>query len=383
MRSAPRASQFPGVSADVDVVVIGAGVVGVATAAALARRGRSVVIVDRHAGPARETSSRNSGVIHAGLYYPEGSLKAASCHEGRRMLYERCARLGIPHRKTGKLVVAVDDAEAAQLDALRTRAERTGAEGLSLLDGPEVRAREPLLRATAALWSAESGIVDAHALVDSYLAEARAHGVDIAFVNEVIAIEPGPSGCTVRTRDPRGDAFDLRAAFAVNAAGLEADRVAALAGVDIDACGLRIHWCKGDYFALAASVPRPKTPLVYPMPAGPGLGIHLTTDLGGRCTAGPDARYCNALDYDVDPARAGAFATSIARYLPHVRAPDLSPDYAGIRPKLAGPGEPFRDFVLARGDAWGAPRTVHLIGIESPGLTAAPSLAERTATLIG
>ena len=369
-------------SVDVDVVVIGAGIVGVATAAAIAREGRSVVIVDRHPGPARETSSRNSGVIHAGLYYPEASLKAVACHEGRRMLYERCARLGIPHRKTGKLVVAVDAREAAELEALCARASRGGAEGLSMIEETELRAREPALRATAALWSPESGIVDAHALVDSYLGEARSSGADVAFVNEVVAIDPAASGCAVRTRDPRGDTFELRAEFVVNAAGLEADRIAALAGVDVDAHALRIHWCKGDYFTLAPSVARPHTALVYPMPAGPGLGIHLTTDLGGRCTAGPDARYCATLDYDVDPSRAEAFAESIARYLPHVRPSDLSPDYAGIRPKLAGPGEPFRDFVLARGEAWGAPRTVHLIGIESPGLTAAPALAVRAAELV-
>lgn len=367
---------------DVDVVVVGAGVVGLASAAALARRGRSVVVIERHGGPGRETSSRNSGVIHAGLYYPPGSLKAETCIEGRRMLYERCAREGIPHRKTGKLVVAIDQDEIEALSAIRARGESVGAEGLRILDAAELRRTEPLISAAAALWSPESGIVDAHGLMDSYLAEARAGGADIAWRTEVVAIDARSSGCTARARDASGSETDVRAAWIVNAAGLFADRVAELAGIDVDACGWRLHWCKGDYFSLSSSVARPSCPLVYPLPAGPGIGIHLTTDLAGRCIAGPDARYVDTLDYGVDPARAETFARAVARYLPHVRALDLAPDYSGIRPKLAGPGEPFRDFVLADGADHGAPRTVHLVGIESPGLTSAGALGERVAALV-
>ena len=366
----------------VDVVVIGAGVVGLACAASLARRGRSVVVVERHEGPGRETSSRNSGVIHAGIHYPPGSLKAQTCLEGLRLLYARCEREGIPHRRTGKLVVAVTEPEIATLHAIHATATAAGATGLRLLDRAELSRMEPLLSGAGALWSGASGIVDAHALMDSYAAETRAHGSDIAYRTVVESLEPSAGGCTVGTRDASGARFEVRAAWVVNAAGLEADRVAELAGLDPDALGWRIHWCKGEYFALAPSVPRPTTALVYPIPAGPGIGIHLTTDLGGRCIAGPDARYVDAIDYAVDPARATAFARAVARYLPHVRAHDLSPDYSGIRPKLAGPGEPFRDFVVADGTALGAPRTVHLVGIESPGLTASAAIGERVAALI-
>ncbi len=368
--------------ADADVVVVGAGVVGLACAAAIARRGRSVVIVERHEGPGRETSSRNSGVIHAGLYYPEDSLKAATCVEGRRMLYARAEAHGIAHVKTGKLVVAVEPDEVAALGELSARGAAAGAEGLSLLDREELGRREPLLTGVAALWSPESGMVDAHALVDSYLAEARAHGAEVAWRTEVTAVDPSPTGCRVHTRSAGGDAFSISAAWVVNAAGLGADRVATMAGLDVDALGWRIHLCKGDYFTLAPSVPRPRTALVYPVPSGPGLGVHLTVDLGGRCIAGPDARYVDAIDYDVDPSRALPFARAIARYLPHVRPADLSPDTSGIRPKLSPPGGGFRDFVLADGTPLGAPRTVHLVGIESPGLTAAGALAERVAAMI-
>lgn len=368
---------------DVDVAVIGAGVIGLACAAALARRGRSVVILERHEGPGRETSSRNSGVIHAGLYYPAGTLKARTCVEGRHALYARCERLAIPHRKSGKLVVAVREQEIAALEDLLEKGSAAGAEGLRILDGDEVRRREPLLSAAAALWSPESGIVDAHALMDSYLAEARSHGAEIAWRTELVGIDPSVSGCRLRTRDGTGETFTMDVDWLVNAAGLSADRVAALAGVDVDAAGWRIHLCKGDYFALAPSVQRPRCPLIYPVPAGPGLGIHLTTDLGGRCIAGPDARYVDGIDYAVDPGRAEAFADAVARYLPHLTAADLSPDYSGIRPKLAPPGAGFRDFVLDDGAAWGAPRTLHLMGMESPGLTAAGALAERVAARLG
>lgn len=382
MRIGPGATQLPEMgTADVEVLVVGAGVVGLACAADAARAGRSVVIVDRHAGPGRETSSRNSGVIHAGLYYPEGSLRAATCVEGRRLLYERCRARDIPHRKTGKLVVAVHDEEVPALERILARGRAAGVEGLEIIDAAELHRREPLLAGVAALWSPESGIVDAHALMDSYLAEAREHGAEAAWHTEVTALDPGPHGCRVRTRDASGSELTVRAEWVVNAAGLSADRVAALAGIDVDAAGWRLHLCKGDYFALAPPVPRPSTALVYPVPAGPGLGVHLTVDLGGQCLAGPDARYVDHIDYDVDPSRAHPFAQAVARYLPHVTPDVLSPAYSGIRPKLAPPGGGFRDFVLADGADHGAPRTIHLVGIESPGLTASGALARRVSAI--
>ncbi|HEY8430464.1 MAG TPA: NAD(P)/FAD-dependent oxidoreductase [Sandaracinaceae bacterium] len=359
-------------SRDTDVAIVGAGVVGLACAAVLARRGFGVVVIERHDGPARETSSRNSGVVHAGLYYEPGSRKARTCVRGRELTYARCARDGIPHRKTGKLIVATRDDEIPVLESLLARGRDNGAGALELFDAERVRRLEPKVRAVAALWSPESGIVDAHALASSYAAEAHAHGALFAYRTALARLEPAPEGWSLHAES--GDV--ISAGAVVNAAGLEADRVAELAGLDIDALGWRLSYCKGDYFALRGR--HRVEHLVYPVPARAGLGIHVTLDLGGALRAGPDAEYVPAPRYDVDARKAGAFAEALKRYLPDVREEDLSPDYAGVRPKLARPGEPARDFVLEERP----PGLVHLIGIESPGLTAAEALAEEVAALL-
>jgi L-2-hydroxyglutarate oxidase LhgO len=360
---------------EVDTVVIGAGVAGLACAAELARCGREVLVLERHDGPGRETSSRNSGVIHAGFYYETGSLKARTCVEGRRLLYQRCARDGVPHRRTGKLVVATDDAEAEALAALLERGEANGVEGLSLVDDAEVRRLEPRLRARAALRSSESGVVDVHGLLDSYAAEATSRGAQIAYRVALRGAERAAGGWRLSTLDADGAPFEVTCAQVVNAAGLRADRVAERFGVDVDARGWRLRWCKGDYFKLASRLRGAVERLVYPMPTHAGLGVHLTVDLGGELRAGPDATYVDDLDYDVAPDKAEAFAAAVARYLPGVGATDLSPDYAGVRPKLYGAGEPARDFVLERVDD-----VVHLVGIESPGITSSESLARLVAS---
>jgi L-2-hydroxyglutarate oxidase LhgO len=370
------------VSDGVDAVVIGAGVVGLACAAALARAGCSVVVVERHAGIARETTSRNSQVIHAGLYYPAGSWKARLCVAGREMLYERCAREGIPQRRLGKLVVAVDDAEIATLERIRALGTQNGAPGLEIVDADTVRRLEPDVRAVAALVSPATGIVDAHAFSLSFAAEAERHGAAIALGREVVAIEPAASGYRVVAQDAGGARESIDAAAVVNAAGLAADHVAALAGLDVDARGLRQHPCKGDYFALAPGAPLRFRHLVYPVPAQAGLGVHVTLDLGGRVRFGPDATYCGALDYAVDAGKAKDFAAAASRYLPSLRAEWLTPDQAGIRPKLQAPGEAFRDFYVEEESAAGLPGFVNLVGIESPGLTAAPAIAERVTQLL-
>jgi L-2-hydroxyglutarate oxidase LhgO len=373
-----------------DVLVIGAGVVGLATAAALARAGRSVIVVERHEGFGRETTSRNSQVLHAGLYYPAGSWKARLCVAGSRALYERCERERIPHRRLGKLVVAVEATEVATLERLRALGTENGAPDLAILDAAAVTQWEPSVRAVAALHSPATGIVDAHALCLSFAAEAEAYGAAIALGREVVAIETARAGYRVVAQDAKGAREALVAAAVVNAAGLASDQIATLAGIDADACGLRQHPCKGDYFALAPGAPLRFEHLVYPVPAGasaepsssPGLGVHVTLDLGGRVRFGPDAEYVDRLDYAVDPSKAESFARAAQRYLPALRAEWLTPDQAGIRPKLAGPGEPFRDFVIEEESARGLPGFVNLIGIESPGLTAAPAIAERVARLL-
>lgn len=368
--------------ADVDVAIVGAGAVGLACAAQLAHAGRSVLLVERHGSAGQETSSRHSGVIHAGLYYPPKSLKAQLCVQGRDLLYARCARDGIAHRKLGKLVVATEDAQVPQLEAIRERGLHNGAGALRMLDAAQVCALEPHVRAVAALWSPQTGIVDAHALLDSYKAEATAHGAQIAWHTALHALERSGQTWRLHTRAANGEAFAFEASWVVNAAGLAADRVAAMAGLDVDTLGWRLHPCKGDYFALASRLRGIAQRLVYPVPVQAGLGIHLTIDLGGKLVAGPDVEYVDRVRYDVDPRKAAVFGAALRRYLPEVRDEDLTPDYAGVRPKLQRPGEAFADFVIEEASAHGAPGLINLVGIESPGLTASEAIAKRVALMI-
>ena len=400
----PRRIRSLGVATRADAVVIGAGVVGLACAAELARRGHGVTVLERHGAVGQEASSRNSEVVHAGLYYPEGSLKARACVEGRRLLYDRCVREGIGHRKLGKLVVAVEPGETAQLEALAERARANDAGDVRLLDAGEVAEREHRIRAVAALHSPETGIVDAHGLMSSLHAELEARGGAVAFHTRVRALsQRSRGGWSIETEPERGgERFTLEAEHVVNAAGLAADHIAALAGVDVEARGWRLHPCKGDYFSVAPALGTLANALVYPLPPGDGgLGIHLTLDLGGRARLGPDATYLAAPEigradaaigadaaggvlppaYRVAPAKAAAFAEAAGRYLPELRPEHLAPEMAGIRPKLQGPGEGFRDFVVE--EAPPGSGLVHLLGIESPGLTAALALASHAADALG
>lgn len=368
--------------AEIDTVIVGAGVVGLACAARIARAGRSVAIVERNDAVGQETSSRHSGVIHAGLYYPAGSLKALTCVEGRRLMYERCRRLNVPHANIGKILVATDDEETARLEAIRTRGLENGAGALTMLTQAQVAALEPRVRAVAGLMSPETGIVDAHELMNSYLAEARDHGAELVLVTSVEGLGRINGDWRVDTRTRGGETFSITAAHVVNAAGLGSDVVAALAGVDIDALGYRLHFCKGDYFALGPRLRGIASRLIYPVPVHAGLGVHITIDLGGKITAGPDTEYVDTVHYRVNPEKAARFGAALRRYLPEVRDDDLTPDYAGMRPKLQGPGEPVRDFVIEEASAHGAPALINLIGIESPGLTASGAIAERVLRLL-
>ena len=391
-------------SADFEVAIVGAGAVGLACAAALARAGHEVVVLERHPAVGRETTSRNSGVIHAGIYYPVGSLKAQTCVEGRELLYARCARDAVAHRKIGKLIVATREGERATLESLLARGLSNGAGALRLVEGEELRRLEPRVRALAGLLSPESGIVDALDLCRSYAAEASAHGASFALRTMLEGLEPEGDGWGLLTRGPDGARARVGARVVVNAAGLESDRVAAMAGLDVDAIGWRLHPCKGDYFAIAPRLGPITSRLVYPVPAGAGLGVHVTMDLSGAFRAGPDAEYVDAQNdtqhvdtqyvdaqhvdgqhvdaqyvdgqrYDVAPEKAALFGEALRRYLPEIANEDLSPDYAGVRPKLQGPGEPVRDFVLDEHPD--APGVLHLVGIESPGITASEALARR------
>lgn len=381
---------------DFDVAIIGGGVVGLACAAKLATRARSVVLVERHARTGQETSSRNSGVIHAGLYYPTGTLKALTCVEGRELLYRRCVRRGVNHLKTGKLVVATAPEEEPKLAAIYARALANGAGELTPLDQKQIQRLEPNVSALSGLWSPESGIVDVHELMYSYQKEALDHGAQLVFKTEVEGIDRAPHGFELSTRTTAGGtagegsavegAAGERARVScttlVNCAGLFADRIAERAGLDIDALHYRYHWCKGDYFALAPELRGLVSHLVYPAPVHAGLGIHITFDLGGKMTLGPDTEYVSELSYRVDPDKRGKFAAAARRYLPGLRDYQLTADYAGIRPKLQGPEDEFRDFVIEDAAPHGLPGLINLLGIESPGVTASEAIAERAAALV-
>ena len=369
-------------SHEVDVVVVGAGVVGLAAAAALARSHRGVVVLERHDRIASEVSSRNSEVIHAGIYYPEGSEKARMCVEGRERLYQHCEDRGVSHRQTGKIIVATCDDEVGILEELRERGLANGVPGLEMLSAAQVGRREPALRAVAGLYSPRTGIVDSHALCLSYAAEAESRGAQILLRTRVVEIEAIASGFRVTAAGGDGARSAVTCASLVNAAGLSADAVAELVGIDVDQRGYRLHPCKGDYFSLAPGAPLRVTQLVYPVHTKAGLGIHATLELGGWIRFGPDTTYVDSVDYRVDAEKAGSFAQAIRRYMPGIRTEWLSPDYAGVRPKLAGPGEDFRDFVVAEESGPGFPGLVNLIGIESPGLTAAGAIAERGVDLL-
>ncbi len=372
-------------SIDADVVVIGAGVIGLAVAAAAARNGSSVVVLERRGGIARETTSRNSEVVHAGIYYPEQSLKASLCVAGRRALYERCRARGVAHCRTGKLIVATSDDELEVLAGIQRTARANGVE-LEDRSAAAVRELEPDLRAVGALLSPETGIVDAHAYSLSFQAEAESHGATVVLHTETLAIESHGDVWNVRARPGApglaAEPQTVTARVVVNAAGLETSHIAELAGFDVDACGYRLHYCKGDYFSLAPSAPIALRRLIYPVPAQAGLGIHATLDLGGRIRFGPDTEYVDAPCYEVNAAKAHDFAQAVSRYLPAIDAGHLSPDYAGVRPKLAGPGEGFADFVIEEESARGYAGFVNCIGIESPGLTAATAIADRVVSLV-
>lgn len=362
---------------------------GLACAAVLSRAGHVVYVLERHGRIGQETSSRNSEVIHAGLYYPKGSLKALACVEGRELLVAWASAHGVAFRMLGKVVLATEAGRIPDLEALMRKGLDNGAGDLRLLEARELRQLEPHVRGVAGLWSPSSGIVDSHGFMESLRREAGDLGATLALNTELVGID-GERRLRLSARDARGERTELEVDWLVNAAGLTSDRVAALSGVDVAARELELHPCRGDYFALSPRCRGLVSHLVYPMPEAAGLGIHLTLDMGGALRAGPDTTYVPPLadgassldgfDYEVRPEKAARFAEAIRRYLPEVHEEDLAPAYAGMRPKLQGPGEAFRDFVCEVFPE--APRAVQLIGIESPGLTASLALARRVLRLI-
>lgn len=362
-----------------NITVIGAGVVGLAITEVLSANYKRVLLVEKNDGFGKETSSRNSEVIHAGIYYPHGFLKASLCTEGNRLLYILCNDRNIPHKRTGKLIVAVDDEECARLENIKRRAEENGVSDLALLGKKQCLTLEPEVSARAAIYSPSTGIINSHSLMRSFLLSAESSGGLIAFHSEVTAIHAKNGIYEVETN---GGEYRFATRVIVNSAGLYSDSIAAMAGIDIDRRGYRLKYCKGNYFSASPS-PRLHH-LVYPVPPEntESLGIHATLDMSNRVKFGPDSQYIDQIECSVDEGRRKSFYQSIRKYLPGIKPEYLHPDMCGIRPKLQGPGEAYRDFIVKDERDIGYPGLINLIGIESPGLTSCVAIARYVKTLV-
>ena len=361
----------------IDVVVVGAGVVGLACARALALAGREVVVIDSEAGIGMGTSSRNSEVIHAGIYYPPGSLKAFHCVRGKGLLYTYCEERGVDHLRCGKLIVATTQEQLPKLAVLKDTAARNGVADLEFLSQERASALEPQLRCVGALCSPSSGIVDSHALMLSYQADLEAAGGVCVFNTRVERAVCTAGGVVVHTAG--GEAMSLHAGLLVNCAGLFAQRLAQRMEAFPQEHVPPTYYAKGNYFSLAGRAPFSR--LVYPVPEPAGLGVHLTIDLGMQARFGPDVQWIDAPEFDVDAGRAAVFYAEIRKYWPALRDGSLQPSYAGIRPKIHAPGEPALDFRIIGPGTHGVPGVIQLFGIESPGLTGSLSIAAQVADL--
>ncbi|GAB5468023.1 MAG: NAD(P)/FAD-dependent oxidoreductase [Rhodospirillales bacterium] len=365
----------------VDCLVIGAGVIGLAIARELALAGREVIVLERQDAIGSETSSRNSEVVHAGIYYPHNSLKARLCRRGRDLLYRYCDEHGIAAKRIGKFIVAADETQEPALAALRSRAEANGVEDLRLLPGATAEAEQPGLSCSAALLSPSSGIVDSHSFMLELLGDAEAAGACLALMTEVRAIEAKGEGFLVTTGNADEPPYRLSTPLLVNAAGHGAPGLASAIAGQRPGSVPQAWLAKGSYFRLATAAPF--TRLVYPVPEPGGLGVHITLDLAGQARFGPDVEWVEEMDYQVDPRRAESFYAAIRRYWPDLPDDSLVPDYAGIRPKIVGPGHPAGDFVISDAADHGLTGLINLYGIESPGLTAALAIAEEVAARVG
>lgn len=359
----------------VDCVVIGAGVVGLAVARALAMRGREVLVLEAEDAIGTGTSSRNSEVIHAGIYYTPGSAKARLCVAGKQLLYSYCAARGIGYRRCGKLIVAADQEQVRALENIEATARANGVHDLQWLTATEAQAVEPALSCVAALLSPSTGIVDSHGLMLTLQGDLEDAGGTVAFRAPVRRGRCGSGGILLEAGS--NDLIELAAQVVVNSAGLSAQQVArAIAGVPEQSIPTPTY-AKGNYYVLQGRAPFRR--LIYPVPEPGGLGVHLTLDLAGRARFGPDVEWVDKLDYAVDPARAERFYGAIRSYWPGLPEGALHPGYAGIRPKLSGPGAAAADFLIQGPEAHGVRGLINLYGIESPGLTAALAIAERVA----
>ena len=365
----------------IDVAVIGAGVIGLAIAWEIAQRKKDVFVLEKNHTFGLETSSRQSEVIHAGIYHPEHSLRTKLCIKGRSLLYKLCDRHDIAYKKLGKIIVAANENGITQLEKLYEQGRRNGIEDLMLLSRTELKRLEPNIEARAGLLSPSSGILDSYSLQKYFYSQAREKGAEFVFNTQIIGIEKAGTGYKVQIRDREGIS-DFVARVVINSAGLNSDKIAQFAGIDTAKANYRLHYCKGEYFSLSSKYRNLMSRLIYPTPEQAGLGIHVTLGLDGQVRLGPNARYVETIDYGVDETQKEAFYNSAKKFLPMIELRDLAPEFAGIRPKLQASGEAFRDFIIAHEEQAGFPGLINLIGIESPGLTASPAIAQYVGRMV-
>jgi len=368
----------------VDVTIIGAGVVGLSIARRISSSGKHILVLDKEPGPGKGISSRNSEVIHAGLYYPGGSIKAALCVQGSLMLHDFCSLYNIPFCRTGKVVVAASVDEETSIEELYIKGTDNGAEGLSMLGQKELASIEPHVKGTCALHSPNTGIIDSHRFMKRLESLCLDSGVTILYNSAVLDLGKTASGFVCTVKDTGQSTYSFTSRIVINAAGLGSDHIASLAGIDIHEAGYRLFPVKGEYFRVRRRKEHLINGLVYPSPEKnlAGLGIHATKDLSGSLRLGPNAIYVDHMNYDVNPEHAQDFFENTRVLMPFLDKDDLLPDMAGIRPKLQGPGGPFRDFVISHEYRKGLEGMINLIGIESPGLTACLAIAEKVAAML-
>ena len=358
------------------ITIIGAGVVGLAIAAELSQTYKDILVIEQHDSFGRETSSRNSEVIHAGIYYPMGSFKARLCVEGRKMFYSFCSQNNIPHKRVEKLIVAANLNELDELKNILRHGYDNGLEELRWLSKDAIKQLEPHINGEAAIYSPYTGIIDSHSLMQKLADQFNSRGGMIAYQNKVVGIDKVAGGFELTIEDIKGDTVKIFSHAVINSAGLSADKVAAMVGLNKPEYQIKLN--KGDYFRVSANKAKLISHLIYPVPKKEhaGLGVHATLDLGGQMRLGPDDKYVTQIDYTVDPSKQQAFFESAAKLFPFLELNDLSPDTSGMRPKLQGPGEPVKDFIIRHEYDNGVRGFINLIGIESPGLTSCLAIAK-------
>lgn len=369
----------------VDIIIIGAGVVGLAAAAELTAKNpqASIALLDKEQQFGWHTSSRNSEVVHGGMYYPTNSLKAKLCVEGRPLLYEFCDRYAVPYQKIGKLIIAREEAEISSIEQIARQGAINGVTDLKELDKADVMKLEPDIKAVAAIHSPSTGIIDSHKLMAKFehLVSDGPQNL-IAYKHEVTGVELNAAGeYEVTFTGPDGHADQLSCRYLINCAGLWSDKIGEWLGLNPETEGWKIYWVKGEYFSISASKSKQLSHLVYPPPlkALKGLGIHVTKSLDGRARLGPSAFYAEDISYDVDPTHGDEFFRAASSYLPFLTREDIAPDMAGVRPKIQAPSDPVKDFVIRHEAEKGLPGFINLVGIESPGLTSCIAIARMIA----